>query len=91
MKKKEKKDNEITIGIFGDGGSGKSSLTIRYINQQYSDEYNATIYDNFHQILKIDDQEIELTICDTAGQDEYRSLLSGWINESDGIVSFFKF
>ena len=35
---------EHTISVLGDGGVGKSSLTIRFITDDFIDEYDPTMY-----------------------------------------------
>jgi GTPase SAR1 family protein len=47
----------------------------------------------YHTSLKNDDNNIEFTIqgilfliSDTSGQDEYFTLMDGWINDSDGAI-----
>ncbi|KAK9364798.1 P-loop containing nucleoside triphosphate hydrolase protein [Lipomyces kononenkoae] len=68
---------KIAIAILGDGGTGKSCITMRLVRSQWVDVYDPTIEDSYTTTRVIDGQTFELEIIDTAGQDEYRGLLSG--------------
>ncbi|KAK9240513.1 P-loop containing nucleoside triphosphate hydrolase protein [Lipomyces kononenkoae] len=68
---------KISMAILGDGGTGKSCITMRLVRSQWVDVYDPTIEDSYTTTRVIDGQKFELEIIDTAGQDEYRGLLSG--------------
>ncbi|ROT35743.1 ras-domain-containing protein [Sodiomyces alkalinus F11] len=64
----------ISITICGDGGCGKSSITLRLVRSQWTSEYDPTIEDSYSVTRRIDGQTYHLSITDTAGQEEYRGM-----------------
>lgn len=74
------------IAILGTGGVGKSCLTLRFITNQFCEDYDATIEDSYRKTIQVDGKIEQLEIVDTAGQEEFFSLIDGWIRDSDGII-----
>lgn len=66
--------DRITITICGDGGCGKSSITLRLVRSQWTSEYDPTIEDSYSVTRRVDGQTYHLAITDTAGQEEYRGM-----------------
>jgi small GTP-binding protein len=66
--------HRITITICGDGGCGKSSITLRLVRSQWTSEYDPTIEDSYSLTRRIDGQTYHLSLTDTAGQEEYRGM-----------------
>jgi GTPase SAR1 family protein len=64
----------ISITICGDGGCGKSSITLRLVRSQWTSEYDPTIEDSYSVTRRIDGTVYHLAITDTAGQEEYRGM-----------------
>ncbi|CAD8097957.1 unnamed protein product [Paramecium sonneborni] len=65
------------IIIIGDAGVGKSCLLMRYVKNDFTNEYNVTIGVEFlSKIVKIDENtNVKLQIWDTAGQESFRSVV----------------
>ena len=61
----------IKCGIVGDGGCGKTSISIGFTSDAFFDEYVPTVFDNFAKNMVVDGVNIALGITDTAGQAEY--------------------
>jgi len=59
------------IAVLGFRSVGKSSLTIQFVENQFVDSYEPTIEATFTKIMKVRGQEYQVTLVDTAGQDEY--------------------
>lgn len=74
------------VVVLGGGGVGKSSITIRFITNNFIEDYDATIEDSYRKMFNVDDEICNLEILDTAGQDEYKPLVNGWIRSSDGFI-----
>ncbi|KAI1181836.1 putative small G-protein Ras2 [Nemania serpens] len=74
------------IVVLGDGGVGKTSLTMGLCGHEFSQTYDPTIEDSFKTEIEIDHIQYPLHVLDTAGQEEYVNLLDGWISQGDGIV-----
>ena len=76
----------LKIAVLGQTLVGKSALTFRFINDKFPNEHDTTIEDSYSFTAKIDDINCQLEILDTAGQDDYQTMLDTWINSSDGFV-----
>lgn len=60
------------VALMGFRSVGKSSLAIQFVQGQFVDSYDPTIENTFNKSIKVKNQEFELFVVDTAGQDEYR-------------------
>ena len=58
------------IVVLGDGGVGKSALTLQYVQHNFIDYHDPTIEDAYQQRTVIDSEPCLLDILDTAGQVE---------------------
>ncbi|KAH8592300.1 P-loop containing nucleoside triphosphate hydrolase protein, partial [Bisporella sp. PMI_857] len=76
----------ITITICGDGGCGKSSITLRLVRSQWTHEYDPTIEDSYTLTRNIDGRTYHLSITDTAGQEEYRGMWASANLRSDAFL-----
>ena len=76
----------LKIAVLGQSMVGKSALTFRFINNKFPTEHDTTIEDSYSIPAKIDDIPCQLEILDTAGQDDYQTMLDTWINSADGFV-----
>jgi GTPase KRas protein len=65
---------------------GKSSLTYKFINCNTPREHDPTIEDKYSTVTNIDGLNYEVEILDTAGQDDYQSLLNYWISFGTAFV-----
>ena len=77
---------EVKLVILGKSLVGKSALTYRLINDQFPKEHDTTIEDQYKVNMNIDGQECLLEILDTAGQDDYQSMIETWINFGSGFL-----
>jgi len=80
------KQVEVKLVILGKSLVGKSALTYRYINDQFPKEHDTTIEDQYKVDTTIDGVNCLLEILDTAGQDDYQSMLETWINFGSGFL-----
>ena len=60
------------IVVLGDGGVGKSALTLQYVQHNFIDYHDPTIEDAYQQRTVIDCEPCLLDILDTAGQVRYK-------------------
>lgn len=75
----------ISITICGDGGCGKSSITLRLVHSQWTSDYDPTIEDSYSVTRRIDGVTYHLSLTDTAGQEEYRGM---WASSNLGADAF---
>lgn len=75
----------ISITICGDGGCGKSSITLRLVRQAWTSDYDPTIEDSYSLTRTIDGVTYHLSLTDTAGQEEYRGM---WASSNLGADAF---
>jgi len=64
----------IKLVVIGDGAVGKTCLLISYANNRFPEDYIPTVFDNYVVNITAGDQNIELGLWDTAGQEEYDRL-----------------
>ncbi|KAL7266995.1 hypothetical protein RUND412_010434 [Rhizina undulata] len=65
---------QISITVCGDGGTGKSSISLRLVRSKWTHEYDPTVQDSYSVTRNVDGREYHLALTDTAGQEEYRGL-----------------
>ena len=80
------KQVQIKLVILGKSLVGKSALTYRFINDQFPKDHDTTIEDQYKVSTNIDGINCLVEILDTAGQDDYQSMLETWINFGSGFL-----
>ena len=75
--------------VVGDGGVGKSALTIQLIQNHFVDEYDPTIEDSYRKQVVIDKETCLLDILDTAGQEEYSAMRDQYMRTGEGFLLVF--
>lgn len=80
---------EYKIVVVGDGGVGKSALTIQYIQNHFFEDYDPTIEDSYCKRVVVDGEECLLDILDTAGQEEYRAMRDQYMRTGHGFLLVF--
>jgi len=56
---------------MGSRAVGKSTVTVRFVEDHFVEAYNPTIENTFHKVIKFRGEDFTTEIVDTAGQDEY--------------------
>ncbi|KIX93115.1 protein Ras-2 [Fonsecaea multimorphosa CBS 102226] len=72
--------------VLGDGGVGKTALTIQLCLNHFVETYDPTIEDSYRKQVMIDQQACMLEVLDTAGQEEYTALRDQWIRDGEGFI-----
>jgi Ras family protein A len=60
--------------IVGDGSAGKTALLMVYSGRPYPKEYVPTIFENYITRVSVKEKVVELSLWDTAGQEDYDRL-----------------
>lgn len=64
-------------------------MTYRFINYNAPTEHDPTIEDRYKSSLHIDNEDYEVEILDTAGEDDYQNMLDMWISFGEGFLLVF--
>ena len=75
--------------VLGGEKSEKSKLIFKFINNKFPDEHDAIVEDSYNVNISTDGKNHEFTILDTAGEDDYQTMLDEWIKSGDGFVIVF--
>lgn len=74
------------IVILGYPSVGKSSLALQFIRGNFCEDYEPTIENTFNKTFKIGEDEFQMTVVDTAGQDEYSLLPPAFVLGIHGYI-----
>jgi len=74
------------IVVIGNGGVGKTALTVQFVQDKFIKDYDPTIENSYRKQVMVDGQVAVLNIWDTAGQEEYEVLLEQYIKDADGFL-----
>ncbi|GAA5843064.1 hypothetical protein JCM5353_004972 [Sporobolomyces roseus] len=64
------------VVVVGDGATGKTSLLNVFLTGSFPDTYEPTVFENHTVDILVDDQPVELSLWDTAGQEDFARLRS---------------
>lgn len=75
------------ILLLGDGGVGKTSLLLRFIDNTFDPDYKTTIGVQFMtRIVKFDNKSVKLIIWDIAGQSKHATYRHLYYKAANGII-----
>jgi Rho family protein len=77
------------IVILGDGACGKTSLLNVFTRGYFPKVYEPTVFENYIHDIFIDGQQIQLSLWDTAGQEEFDKLRSLSYSDTNCIILCF--
>jgi GTPase KRas protein len=77
---------EYKLVCLGSGGVGKTALTIQFTTNQFIEDYDPTIEDNYRKQTVVDGESCLLDILDTAGQEEYAALRDQYMRFGEGFL-----
>ncbi|XP_041478152.1 ras-related protein M-Ras-like [Lytechinus variegatus] len=72
--------------VVGDGGVGKSAITIQFFQKLFVADYDPTIEDSYIQHTEIDGDWCILDVLDTAGQEEFSAMREQYMRTGDGFL-----
>jgi len=64
----------IKLVCVGDGAVGKTSVLIKFVDNEFSEEHIPTVFDNHAKFVQHGEKLINLSLWDTAGQEDYARL-----------------
>ncbi|CAG9771245.1 unnamed protein product [Ceutorhynchus assimilis] len=64
----------IKITAVGDGVVGKTCLLTTYVTGEFPEEYVPTVFEHYGDKITVDGIEYDMTLWDTAGQEDYERL-----------------
>ena len=80
-------DYVFKILTLGESSVGKSSIILRFTNNQFNDQLLSTTGIDFRtKIIEYNEQKIKLVIYDTSGQERYRTIAANYYKNADGIL-----
>eukprot|EP01059_Diplonema_ambulator_P030245 TRINITY_DN5091_c0_g1_i2.p1 TRINITY_DN5091_c0_g1~~TRINITY_DN5091_c0_g1_i2.p1 ORF type:complete len:220 (+),score=30.61 TRINITY_DN5091_c0_g1_i2:35-694(+) len=77
---------EIKLVVLGAGQTGKSALTIQFVQGNFAEVYDATVEDSYRKTAEVDGKACQLSILDTAGQEEYGAFMKMYYEKGDGFL-----
>merc|ERR1711879_335941 len=82
---------EYKLVVMGEGGVGKTAITIQFMNNKFVADYDPTIEDAYKKEYAIDDhgteKNIVVEIIDTAGQEDFSpGLHDKFIRQGEGFI-----
>ncbi|XP_046914170.2 ras-related protein Ral-A [Dermatophagoides farinae] len=75
--------------MVGAGGVGKSALTLQYMYKEFVTDYEPTKADSYRTNAKVDGQEVNVDILDTAGQEDYAAIRDNYFRSGEGFMCVF--
>ena len=80
----------LKILLLGNGTVGKTSLINRYLKNAYNPVYLTTIgIDQSIKYISVNNKHIKLSIWDTAGQEQFRTIAKSFYNKTDAVILCF--
>ncbi|XP_058809323.1 GTP-binding protein Rit1 [Phymastichus coffea] len=74
------------IVILGEGGVGKSAVTLQFVSHSFPSDHDPTIEDSYQQQAVIDGEAALLDILDTAGQVEFTAMRDQYMRCGEGFM-----
>ena len=75
--------------MLGNRGVGKSALTLQFMYHETVVDYEPTRADAYRKNMKLDGQEVQIDILDTAGEEDYPSIRDNYIRSGEGFLCVF--
>ena len=80
----------LNILLVGDANVGKTSILLKYTENFFPNQYQATIGVEYKmKIIKLNNMNIKLQIWDTAGQERYKSIAKNFFHSANGVFLVF--
>ncbi|EIM91059.1 uncharacterized protein STEHIDRAFT_91025 [Stereum hirsutum FP-91666 SS1] len=80
---------EFNTVVLGAGGVGKSALTVRFVRDEFVENYDPTIEEEYRTTVNVDGIPVALEILDTAGAEQFIALNETYIKSGRGFILVF--
>ncbi|EGD76095.1 transforming protein ral [Salpingoeca rosetta] len=75
--------------VVGDGGVGKSAITLQFMYEEFVEDYEPTKADSYRKKITLDGEECQVDILDTAGQEDYAAIRDNYFRTGEGFLCVF--
>lgn len=75
--------------MVGNGGVGKSALTLQFMYDEFVEDYEPTKADSYRKKIRLDGAEAQIDILDTAGQEDYAAIRDNYFRSGEGFLCVF--
>ena len=83
----QKYDFNVKLKMIGDTAVGKSSILLRFCQDEFSEDMTPTIgVDYKSKTFEMDGKIVKTVIWDTAGQERFRTITANYYRGSNGII-----
>ncbi|UYV61051.1 MRAS [Cordylochernes scorpioides] len=72
--------------VLGDGGVGKSAITIQFFRKTFVTDYDPTIEDAYVQEMEVEGEKCIMDVLDTAGQEQFSAMRESYMLGGDGFL-----
>ncbi|RWS12449.1 ras-related protein Ral-A-like isoform X2 [Dinothrombium tinctorium] len=79
----------LKVIMVGSGGVGKSALTLQFMYDEFVEDYEPTKADSYRKKVLLDNEEVQIDILDTAGQEDYAAIRDNYFRSGEGFLCVF--
>ncbi|KAG2373966.1 hypothetical protein C9374_011631 [Naegleria lovaniensis] len=81
------KTHEMKVVLVGSVGVGKTSTVMRFVKDNFQEYIETTIGASYlSKVLNINDTQIKFNVWDTAGQEQYKSLVPLYFRKANAVI-----
>ena len=85
----DREGRRLRIAVLGQQGVGKSSFTLRFVQNHFPEVYDPTLEDCYVKKVTIDGELFTLAILDTAGAEEYSAMRDQYEREAKCFIALY--
>jgi len=78
--------NPYKMVILGDGGVGKSALSVQFMQNHFISDYDPTIENSYQKTIMLEGEVCVVDLLDTAGQEEYAVMRNQYMQAGQGFL-----
>ncbi|KAH0791048.1 Rab family GTPase [Histomonas meleagridis] len=84
------RENELRIALVGEASVGKTAISLRFAGNGFTKNLSLTVgLDLFNKTLNILGKQVNVVVRDTAGQEQYRSIVKNFYRNCQAIIIVF--